>query len=113
MSITKEAQMCGRKAGSEAAIHAIKELFEMEQSEAVLFVEAANALNSVNKQVLLYNISISCPSIATFVKNCYQTPARLFVIGEQELGSREGTTQGDPLGIAIYAIAISPMLDIL
>jgi len=93
MSITKEdvvnasskAQMCGRKADSEAM-----KLFEMEQSEAVLFVDAANAFNSVNRQVLLHNISISCPSIATFVKKCYQTPARLFVIGGQELGSREG-----------------------
>ena len=105
--------MCGRKAGSEAAIHAMKELFEREQSEAVLLVDAANAFNIVNRQVLLHNISISCPSIATFVKNCYQTAARLFVIGGQELRSREGTTQGDPLGIAIYAIAISPLLDIL
>jgi len=90
--------MCGRKAGSDAAFHAMKELFEMEQSEAVLLVDAANAFNSVNRQVLLHKISISCPLIATFVKNCYQTPARLFVTR---------------LGMAIYAIATSPMLDIL
>ena len=113
VNASSKAQMCGRKAGSEAAIHAMKELFEREQSEAVLLVDAANAFNSVNRQVLLHNISISCPSIATFVKNCYQTAARLFVIGGQELRSREGTTQGDPLGMAFYAIAISPLLDIL
>ena len=119
MSITREdvvkasskAQMCGRKAGSEAAIHAMKELFEMEQS--VLLVDAANAFNYVNRQVLLYNISISCPTISTFVKNCYQRNARLFVIGGLELRSSEGTTQGDPLGMAIYAMAISPLLDLL
>ena len=121
MSVTKEdvikassrAQMCGRKAGSEAAIHAMKELFEMEESEAVLLVDAVNAFNSVNRQVLLHNISILCPAIAIFVKNCYQSAARLFVIGGKELRSREGTTQGDPMGMAIYAIAISPLLDIL
>ena len=121
MSVTKEdvvnassrTQMCGRKAGSEAAIHAMKELFEREQSEAVLLVDAANAFNTVNRQVLLHNISITCPTIATFVRNCYQTPARLFVIGGEEILSREGTTQGDPLGMAIYAMAISPLLDIL
>jgi len=72
--------MCVRKADSEAAINAIKELFEMEHSEAILLVDAAYAFNSVNMQVM------SCPSIATFVKNCYQTPARLFVIDGQELG---------------------------
>ena len=121
MSVTKEdvvnassrTQMCGRKAGSEAAIHAMKELFEREQSEAVLLVDAANAFNTVNRQVLLHNISITCPTIATFVRNCYQTPARLFVIGGEEILSREDTTQGDPLGMAIYAMAISPLLDIL
>ena len=71
MSITKEdvvnaslkAQICGRKAGSEAAIHAMKELFKMEQSEAVLLVDAANAFNSVDMQVLLHNVSIACPPI--------------------------------------------------
>ena len=74
-SITKEdvvnasskVQICGRKAGSEAAIHAMKELFEMEQSEAVPFVDATIVFNSVNRQVLLHSISIACPPIATFV----------------------------------------------
>ncbi len=100
MSVTKKdvveasskSQMCGREAGSEAAIHAMKELFEREHSEAVLLVDAANAFNSVNRRVLLHNISITCPAIATYVRNCYQTPARLFVIGGQEILSREGTT---------------------
>ena len=41
--------MFARKAGSEAAIHAIKELFEMERSEAVLIVNTANAFNNVNR----------------------------------------------------------------
>ena len=53
------------------------------------------------------------PAIAIFVKNCYQSTTRLFVIGGKELRSREGTTQGDPMGMAIYAIAIPPLLDIL
>ena len=121
MSVTKKdvveasskSQMCGCEAESEAAIHAMKELFGREQSEAVLLVDAANAFNSVNRQVLLHNISITCPPIAIYVKNCYQTPARLFVIGGEEILSKEGTTQGDPLGMAIYAMAISPLLDIL
>lgn len=121
MSVTREdvvkasskVQMCGRKAGSEAAIHAMKHMFENEISEAVLLVDAANAFNNVNRQVLLHNISISCPTISTFIKNCYATSARLFVIGGVELCSREGTTQGDPLGMAIYSLAITPLLNIM
>jgi len=51
--------MCGRKADSEAAINAMKELFEIEQSEAVLLVDVASAfksVNSVNRQVLDQNM---------------------------------------------------------
>ena len=43
--------MCGRKAGSETAIHAMKKLFEMEQSDAVNLADAVNAFNSVNGHI--------------------------------------------------------------
>ena len=42
-------QMCGRKEGSEAAIHAMKELFKQEQSETILLVNTANTFNAVNR----------------------------------------------------------------
>ena len=45
-----------------------------------------------------------CPAISKFVTNCYATPARLFVIGVSEIKSNEGTTQRDPVGMAIYAL---------
>ena len=110
---SSKAQMCRRKSGSEAAVHAMKEFFEAEQSEAVPLVDAADAFNNVNRMTLLHSISISFPPMATFVKNCYQSAARLFVIGGQELRSKAGTTQREPLGMAIYSIAISPLLDIM
>ena len=47
------------------------------------------------------------------MNNCYSVPARLFASGGLELASREGATQGDSLGTAIYAIGITPMLDML
>ena len=106
-------QMCGHKSGSEAAIHAMKMMYERDDSDAVLLVDAENAFNSLNRKVLLHNIGIICPSIATFVRNCYTVPTRLFVIGGTEIRSNEGTTQGDPLGMAIYAIGTTPMLRIL
>ena len=55
-------------------------------------------------------ISSTCPAISTFVTNCYTTPARLFVIGSTEIRSNEGTTQGDPVAMAIYAIGITPLI---
>lgn len=85
-------------------------IFQDENTEAVLLVDAANAFNSVNRNVFLHNIKIICPSISTFVHNCYSIVSRLFVLGGMELKSEEGTTQGDPIAMAVYAIAIIPMI---
>ena len=81
------------------------------RKQAVLLVDAGNAFNSVNRQVFLHNICIiSPPPIATYVRNCYTLPSRLFIIGETKIPSSEGTTQGDPTAISIYAIAITPLV---
>lgn len=105
-------QMCsGHESGCEAAIHAMKDAYSSEEAECVLLVDAANAFNSLNRSATLHNTKIICPILATYINNCYIKPARLFVIGGTELSSREGTTQGDPLGMAIYAIGLTPLLD--
>ena len=117
MSVTREdvkescseVQMfAGHEAGCEAAIHAMKEMYENEESEAVLLVDATNAFNSINRNAILHNIKIIYPIMACYVINCYRVHARLFIIGGKELKSREGTTQGDPLGMAVYAIGLIP-----
>ena len=58
----------------------------------------------------MHNIKHICPPIATFVRNCYNVPARLFVLGGKELLSHEDTTQEDPAAMAIYGIALTPLL---
>ena len=79
-------QVCaGHEGGCEAAVHAMRTVFQQEDSEAVLLVDAANAFNSVNKNAFLHNIRIICPSLSTFVYNCYSSPTRLFVIGGTEI----------------------------
>ena len=116
MSVTREdvkescseVQMCaGHEAGCEAAIYAMKEMYENEESEAVLLV------NSINRNAMLHNIKIICPIMACYVTNCYRVHARLFIIGGKELKSREGTTQGDPFGMAVYAIGLTPLLEMM
>ena len=86
------------------------DLFEQENTEAILLVDAANAFNSINRNVFLHNVSVVCPEIAIYVKNCYSLPSRLFIIGGFEIKSAEGTTQGDPIAMALYAVAIIPLL---
>ena len=104
-------QVCaGHEAGCEAAVHAMRNMFDEQETEAVLLIDAANAFNSVNRNVFLHNINVICPAIAIYVNNCYSLPSRLFIIGGCEIKSSEGTTQGDPIAMAVYAIAIIPLM---
>ena len=107
-------QVCaGQESGSEAAIHATKDLFTIPDTEGVFLVDATNAFNSFNRQGALHNISILCPPLATILHNTYQAPIRLIIPENGEISSSEGTTQGDPLGMAMYAIAITPLIKTL
>ena len=89
------------------------EIFKEQDTEAVLLINATNAFNTVNRNVLLYNIKMISPAISTYVSNCYSLPSRLFVIGGAEITSEEGTTQGDPTTMPMYAIAAIPLIMIL
>ena len=72
-------QLCaGQIAGVEAAVHATREAFAGENTEAVLLVDASNAFNALNRQVALLNIRRLCPSIATALINTYRDSTDLF-----------------------------------
>ena len=100
----------GLKSGAEAAIHSMREKFEHESTDAVLLVDAENAFNRLNRRVALHNVQYICPPIATILINTYRVPARLFIVGGGEIESAEGTTQGDTLAMAFYALGTNPIL---
>ena len=103
-------QLCaGQTAGVEAAAHAVQKCFQQDETEAALLVDASNAFNSLNRNVALHNIRFLCPSISTMLINTYRAPTELFIDGEV-IFSREGTTQGDPLAMPMYAIATIPLI---
>ena len=104
-------QLCaGQKAGCEAAAHAMGDIFEEANTDAVLFIDASNAFNALNRKAMLHNVEYLCPPLATYLKNCYVKPSRLFIAGGKELMSAEGTTQGDPTAMPAYGIGIMPFL---
>ena len=107
-------QVCaGQPGGCEAAIHGMRSIWEDEDTDAVLLIDAANAFNSINREAMLENVSRICPIAYIYAYNCYSVHARLFVLGGAELKSKEGTTQGDPTSMALYAIGSLPFLWLL
>ena len=112
MSSVGDLQLCGgQPSGCEAVIHALSQIFREDDCDGILLIDADNAFNRINRKVMLHNIKIICPEIATYVINTYSRKARLFVLGGVEIESSEGTTQGDPIAMPLYALSLIPLIE--
>ncbi len=105
-------QVCaGMEGGCEAAIHAVRTMFEEDETEAALLIDASNAFNSVKRECTLKNIAVLCPAFFIFLVNTYRRPIRLLIPAwREEILSLEGTTQGDPAAMGMYALSVLPLL---
>ena len=89
----------------------MKLIFEQDNTDGVILVDASNTFNSLNRKAALHNIRIICPEFSTVLINTYQLPVRMFIQGGEEILSLEGTTQGDNLAMPFYALGISILLE--
>ena len=96
----------GQIAGTEAAVHAVRLVFNLDDSDAILLVDATNSFISLNHSAALRNIQQLCSPLACVLINTYRFPASLFISGDTLL-LEEGTTQGNLL---MYAIAMLPLI---
>ena len=106
-------QLCaGQEAGCEAAcaVHALSRIYQDEDTQGALLVDASNAFNNLNRKAALHNIQVLCPSLAKILINTYRIDTELF-IDKATLLSMEGTTQGDPLAMAMFALATVPLIN--
>ena len=85
--------------------------FAKPETEAILLIDAENAFNSLNRDLALKNVEILCPALHHALANSYKHPSKLYV-NNTVLTSTEGTTQGDPIAMAMYGIGIIPLIEL-
>ena len=69
-------QVCaGHSAGSEAAIHAMSQVLEEEETDGISLIDASNAFNQMNRAAALNNIQITCKEMSLYIINTYRSPA--------------------------------------
>ena len=103
--------MCtGQPAACEAVVHAMRRAFENEAADGLVLVDADNAFNRLKRIAALLNIRFLCPSLSICLINCYRCAASLYVSGGLVLSSDEGVTQGDPLAMVMYGLALLPLI---
>ena len=111
VAFTGYQQLCaGLESGCEVAVHGVVDLFEEDKAHGSIQIDANKAFNSINRTLLLHNVKILCPEIATYINNCYMKPSRLFITGGKEISSNKGTTQEDLIAMEIYALSLMPLL---
>ena len=104
-------QLCvGVPAACEAAVRAVQEQYLADDTDAILLIDASNAFNAINRKAALHNIARVCTPMEKICRNTYGADIPLFLPGGVVLYSREGTCQGDPLAMAMFALAVAPMI---
>jgi hypothetical protein len=115
-SLTKKFQPSqlgfGSKGGCEAAVHAARAFVNDDSCEVLLKVDVKNAFNSVDRGALLTQVSDATPLIFKYLWQCYHQPTHL-LFKDHRLSSAVGCQQGDPLGPAIFSLAIHPVISSL
>ena len=99
----------GSKGGCEAAVHAARTFLSDGRDEVFLKVDVKNAFNSINRETLLQQVKDNAPSIYNYIWQCYKTPSAL-IYRDNLILSAVGCQQGDPLGPAIFSLAIHPVI---
>ena len=106
-SLVDSLQVCAaHDTGCKTAVHLMHFIFKEENTVAVLLIDASNTFNMMNKMVFLHNIAMVCPTISTYVFNCYARQSRLFVFGEYGISSVEGTIQVDLIDMSLYVVVL-------
>ena len=66
LNFTGYQQLCtGLESGCKVTVHVVVDLFEEDATHGFIKIGASNAFNSINRILLLPNVTILCPKIVT------------------------------------------------
>ena len=98
----------GTKAGAEAMVHAVRQWTQRnteETNKCLVMLDLRNAFNCVDRAAFLEAIRIFSPGLAPWADVCY-SEASWLLFGDKKLKRCRGIQQGDPLGPALFSLAI-------
>ena len=92
-----------------------EELPEVE-AEGACFIDARNGFNALFRYPMLWNVRHRWPKGSRFAFNCYRhSNIVIFRRGNGKkahiLLSEEGVSQGDPLAMVLYGVALLPLAE--
>jgi len=91
--------------GYEAAVHTTCYFMDQLHNNKVLKLDVKNAFNSIPRDTVLQEAQKYLPEIYPFIWDCYSSKTSLFH-GNFSLDSATSVQQVDPLGPAVFALAI-------
>ena len=96
----------GVRMGCESAVHATRSFINHSvDPKALLKLDVSNAFNPIDRKTFIGEIATRYPSLYFLVNEAYSNPSTLFA-GEHRIPSSRGIQQGDPLGPALFALAV-------
>ena len=79
-NVAGDLQVCsGQPGGTEAAVHAMKAIYDDVDTECILLVDAENAFNAMNRQLALRNMQSICPELSKYLINTYREAPQLVI----------------------------------
>ena len=89
----------------------MQQLWEDEGTEALILIDARNAFNEMCRAEALQTAGSRCVLLSPTLRNIYGHPSELRLADGSCILSEEGTTQGCPLGMAMFAISSVPLIE--
>jgi len=101
----------GTKCGIEAAIHSSRRFISFNHQNPIYFlkIDFLNAFNMISRSSILTEAFHVIPEYYHFIKESYFEPS-LLSFYDKTIVSQRGVQQGDPLGPALFSLALFPII---